>query len=159
MQKNRETNEMRGLMGFGILYAFLYCMLSSNVLLSSPILGGGLYLAGYTAVLFMRLRRPVREKMLSPSLRRTGAILLGAMLALALALTLLSPADLKNANLWRLHGLVLCLLLRDALMRLIEEPHYRESAQRLARQMRETGGCACAANAVIDFMRGRGLWT
>ena len=49
--------------------------------------------------------------------------------------------------------------LRDALMRLIEEPHYRESAQRLARQMRETGGCACAANAVIDFMRGRGLWT
>ena len=48
--------------------------------------------------------------------------------------------------------------LRDALMRLIEEPHYRESAQKLARQMRETGGCACAANAVMDFMRGRGLW-
>lgn len=117
MQKNRETNEMRGLMGFGILYAFLYCMLSSNVLLSSPILGGGLYLAGYIAVLFMRLRRPVREKVLSPSLRRTGTILLSAMLALVLALTLLSPTDLKNANLWRLHGLVLCLLLRDALMR------------------------------------------
>ena len=48
--------------------------------------------------------------------------------------------------------------LRDALMRLIEEPHYRESAQKVARQMRETGGCACATNAVIDFMRGRGYW-
>jgi len=48
--------------------------------------------------------------------------------------------------------------LRDALTRLIEEPHYRENARRLSRQMRETGGCACAATGVIDFMRKRGAW-
>lgn len=45
--------------------------------------------------------------------------------------------------------------LRDALIRLIQEPHYRERAQTIARKMRETGGSACAAHVVIDFIRSR----
>lgn len=45
--------------------------------------------------------------------------------------------------------------LRDALTRLMREPHYRERAQVLARRMRETGGSACAANAILDFIRSR----
>lgn len=45
--------------------------------------------------------------------------------------------------------------LRDALTRLMTEPHYRENAQRLARLMRETGGSACAAKTIIAFMKNR----
>lgn len=43
--------------------------------------------------------------------------------------------------------------LRDALTRLMREPHYRENAQLHARQMRETGGSACAAKAILDFIQ------
>lgn len=45
--------------------------------------------------------------------------------------------------------------LRDALTRLMTEPHYRENAQKLSRIMRETGGSACAAKAIIEFMENR----
>ena len=45
--------------------------------------------------------------------------------------------------------------LRDALLRLMREPHYRERARAMSRQMRETGGSACAANAIIDFIKAK----
>ena len=46
--------------------------------------------------------------------------------------------------------------LADALHRLMTEPHYRENARKAARHMRETGGAACAAEAVLAFMERRG---
>lgn len=43
--------------------------------------------------------------------------------------------------------------LRDAINRVLSEPHFRQNAQQHARLMRETGGCAGAAKAVLDFMK------
>ena len=55
-------------------------MLVSNVLLSLPLVGGALYLAGRSTVLLGSLRRPSQEGILSKSMRRTGTIILIALL-------------------------------------------------------------------------------
>ena len=89
MRRNQnDLHAVRGFMTIGTLYSYLYCMLASNVMLSMPILGGALYLAGQTAFLFGALRRPSQEGIISKSMRRMGTALLIALLILLLLLML-----------------------------------------------------------------------
>ena len=116
MQESAQRGHaVRGFLTIGTLYSYLYCTLTSNVMVSMPILGGALYLTGQTALLFVSLRRPAREGAVSKSMRRLGTALLVALLLLLLLLMTVYPIRLDSADFWRLAGIVLCIVLRPAL--------------------------------------------
>lgn len=118
LQKLRSVGEnTRRLMNIGPLYDFLFCAMASSVLLSMPLLGAALFLGGYAATVFSRLYHPGLKSLLSPSLRRTGVVLAAVIVILILLLITVYPIALENADFWRLSGLVLCIVLRPALMR------------------------------------------
>ena len=117
----QRGHAVRGFLTIGTLYSYLYCTLTSNVLFSMPILGGALYLAGQTALLFGTLRRPAQEGVVSKSMRRLGTGLLVALLLLLLFLMTVYPIRLDSADFWRLAGIVLCIVLRPALTNYVVE--------------------------------------
>ncbi len=108
-------------MAIGTLYSYLYCMLASNVMLSMPILGGALYLAGRSAVMLAALRRPSQDGVLTRTMRRTATVLLPCLILMVLLLTSIYPIRLESADFWRLAGIVLCILLRHGLTRYVLE--------------------------------------
>ena len=121
-QENRRAHSaLRSFMTIGTLYSFLYCMLASNVILSMPILGGALYLAGRTAAMFVSFRRPSQEGVFTKGARRLGTVLLVLVFLLLLALMTVYPISLTNADFWRLSGIVLCIILRPSLTRYVLE--------------------------------------
>lgn len=117
----QRGHAVRGFLTIGTLYSYLYCTLTSNVLFSMPILGGALYLAGQTALLFGTLRRPAQEGVVSKSMRRLGTVLLVVLLLLLLFLMTVYPIRLDSADFWRLAGIVLCIVLRPALTNYVVE--------------------------------------
>ena len=125
LQQNQENrfahSALRSFMTIGTLYSCLYCMLASNVILSMPILGGALYLAGRTAALFGSFRRPSQEGVFKKGARRLGTALLVLLFLLLLALMTVYPISLTNADFWRLSGIVLCIILRPSLTRYVLE--------------------------------------
>ena len=119
-QENRRAHSaLRSFMTIGTLYSFLYCMLASNVILSMPILGGALYLAGRTAAMFVSFRRPSQEGVFTKGARRLGTVLLVLVFLLLLALMAIYPISLTNPDFWRLSGIVLCIILRPSLTRYV----------------------------------------
>ena len=120
-QTERDSHAVRSFMTIGTLYSYLYCTLASNVMLSMPILGGALYLAGRSTVLLGSLRRPSQEGILSKSMRRTGTIILIALLIMLFLLMTIYPIGLESADFWRLAGIVLCIILRPSLTRYVVE--------------------------------------
>ncbi len=121
-QENRRAHSaLRSFMTIGTLYSFLYCMLASNVILSMPILGGALYLAGRTAAMFVSFRRPSQEGVFTKGARRLGTVLLVLVFLLLLALMAIYPISLTNPDFWRLSGIVLCIILRPSLTRYVLE--------------------------------------
>lgn len=118
MQKKQPVISQRyDLMSIGALYAFLFCMMASNVLVSLPMLGGTMYLTFYVAMLLSRYRRVHLASVFPRSMQRTGKILLILLLAALLVLMAAYPVSLSQANFWQLFGLVLCVMLRQALTR------------------------------------------
>jgi len=120
-QEYPKNSAVRSFMTIGTLYSYLYCMLASNVILSMPILGGALYLAGRTAVLCGSFRFPIQEGVISKSTRRAGMALLVLLFLLLLALMTVYPISLSSADFWRLAGIVLCIILRPSLTRYVLE--------------------------------------
>lgn len=108
-------------MAIGTLYSYLYCMLASSVIVSLPILGGSMYLAGYIAMMFIHFRRTRRFDFLSPGEHRAFPALLAGFFLLLLALITVFPIRLESGDFWRLAGIVLCVVLRPALTRYILE--------------------------------------
>ena len=122
MQANsRAGHSARSTIDFGSLYAYLFCMMASSLLLSMPILGGALYLAGRTAYLFSQLRHFLSVQLVSRSLQRTGTILLAIVLVLLLALMMILPIEMQLAEFWCLFALVFCIIIRLPLMRYVAE--------------------------------------
>ena len=91
----KDGRHARSLIDFGALYAYLFCMMASNLLLSMPILGGALYLSGRVAFIFSQLRQPLLSHIIPRSLRRTGTILLIFVFLLLLALMMILPIELQ----------------------------------------------------------------
>jgi len=123
VQKQNEGGAVRSLMTIGTLYGFLYCMLASNVLLSMPILGGALFLAGQCAMMFSQLhiRRNEQADYLPPLMKHLRTVLLALVFLSLLALMMIYPIRLDNADFWRLAGIVLCIILRPVLARYLLE--------------------------------------
>lgn len=120
-QKEKTGSAAWGLTAIGTLYSCLYCMLASSVIVSLPILGGSMYLAGYIAMLFINFRQTRRFDYLSPAARRAFPVLLAVFFLLLLALITVFPIRLESGDFWRLAGIVLCVVLRPALTRYILE--------------------------------------
>ena len=120
-QREQETNAVGSFMTIGTLYSYLYCMLASNVMLSLPILGGAMYLAGEIVLLLSSLREPNRLGMLDKRTRRIATAIMIVFFVLALALMTVYPIRLENADFWRLAGIVLCMVVRPAITRYVLE--------------------------------------
>ena len=116
--KKQAQTAVSSFMGIGTLFSSLYCMLVSKVLLSMPLLGGALYLAGEAALLFARLRRQARAANdLTDVARRTGTGLTLVLLSLTAALVSVYRRLLSDLAFWRLVGIVVCMVLRPAVAR------------------------------------------
>ena len=116
--KKQTQTAVSSFMGIGTLFSSLYCMLVSKILLSLPLLGGALYLAGEAALLFIRLRRQARAaNSLTDVARRTGTGLTLVLLSLTAALVSLYRRLLSDLAFWRLVGIVVCMVLRPAAAR------------------------------------------
>ena len=87
MSHTRKTQKGHELMNIDSLYAFLYCTLASNLLLSQPIMGGSLYLAGHAAVIFLHSRRHLKKEVISSGLRRAGLLMVVFVAVLSLAIS------------------------------------------------------------------------
>lgn len=116
-RKQPMISRQDDLMSIGTLYAFLFCMMASSVLLSLPMLGGTLYLTSYVTMLLIRNRWEMQGDWFPRSMRRTGKCLLLAALLSLLGLMAVYPVRLDRADFWRLFGLVLCVTLRQSLVR------------------------------------------
>ena len=98
----------------GTLYSYLYCMLAASVLISRPILGGALFLAGQAAAKTGSMLLPSRYALLSKPSRRVVMALPILLLTLLFLLFTANSVRLDSADFWRLAGIVLCILLRPA---------------------------------------------
>ena len=110
-----------GLMTIGTLYSYLYCMLASSVIVSLPMLGGSLYLAGSIALMVFTLRSTSKEGIISKGLKRLGTALLILLFICLLLMMTVFPIQLESGDFWRLGGIVLCVVLRPGATRYIVE--------------------------------------
>ena len=116
--KKQEQTAVSSFMGIGSLFSSLYCMLVSKVLLSLPLVGGALYLAGEAALLFTQLRRQARAANdLTDAARRADTGLTLVLLSLTAALVSVYRRLLNDLVFWRLLGIVVCMVLRPAAAR------------------------------------------
>lgn len=118
---NKTPGAAQGLMTIGTLYSYLYCMLASSVIVSLPILGGAMYLAGSIALILAALMRGSQHRVLSRSMRTTLILLLSLVLLGLFALITIFPIRLDSGDFWRLAGIVLCIVVRPLFTRYILE--------------------------------------
>ena len=116
-----EDAAARSFFTIGGLYSYLYCMLASSVMVSLPMLGGAMYLAGYIAVMFVSLLRTKRIQILSRLTRWIFSAVTALLFVAVLALITIFPIQLQSGDFWRLAGIVLCVVLRPSLTRYILE--------------------------------------
>lgn len=122
LQKKRmQSGVFDDLMSIGTLYSFLFSMMASGVLLSLPLLGGALYLLGRVSLVLLRYRRGLHSDLLPPSMKKAGTILMVSMLFCLAAMITACTVRLESAALWRLFGLVLFVLLRQAILPYVAE--------------------------------------
>lgn len=118
----KTRNAMVPLMSLSTLYAFMYCMLVSNELVSMPIFGGALYMSGRVAVIFAQTFTGEARKFMQPKMRTLGIIMLVVTLLLNLFLLAIFPITLDNSFVWILFTIVFAMLIRGiATKRLIRE--------------------------------------
>ncbi len=107
-----------------LLYAYLFSMMSANVLLHMPILGGAFYVLGRVSVMGGRLRQAPLRQALSKGQRRALIALLIFTLPLMLVLVLINPVNIDNTHLWLLAVIVLLITLRPLLSQNMLERDY-----------------------------------
>ena len=102
---------------FHVLLNYLYCMMTSTVLMQHPVLGGALFLSGQVVFLSIRFLLPGKPAaLLSPRARRT---LIGLTLfcgILAFTLLLIYPQAVGLERMWLLFSLVLLTSLRSQML-------------------------------------------
>ncbi len=99
-QEKKPERALIDLSAFSVLFSFLFCMLSSSLLLENPMIGGGLFLLGRVAVMFGRWLHPLEFAHLSKQSKRMGCVVLGATALVALTLVVTVPIRLDNQLFW-----------------------------------------------------------
>lgn len=97
------------------LYAYLFCMMASNVLLDMPIFGGALFICGQVATIYLTTYTGENRFFLPAAARRWQTALLVLLLMLSVFIVVLYPIALDNPMLWLMFAIVLLVMLRDAL--------------------------------------------
>lgn len=115
--KTRQA--MLSWMSLTMLYAYMYCMMVSQALLSMPIFGGALFMSGQVSVLYFETFTGPGRKRLPRWLARLGPAVLGFLFLCNLALLAFYPATLESAAVWILFAMVLSLFVRSELSRLL----------------------------------------
>lgn len=108
---------MMSLISLSTLYAYMYCMMISNSLVSMPVFGGALFMSGRVAAIYFQVFQGPGKAYLSGAMRRQGPVLLAVMLLISLALIMLYPTTLDNPAVWILFAIVLSIILRGAASR------------------------------------------
>ncbi len=116
-QSSPQARALLGMNSFSVLYAFLYCMLASGALGAAPVMGGALFMLGRVATMLARQISRKKTRALPKALRRTGAVILLALLPISLALLLLYPLAAPAPLFWLLACLALLITWRGTLTR------------------------------------------
>lgn len=109
----REGRSM--LMATDGLYAYIYCLLSSQALVDMPIFGGALFMCARVALMCCALYAGPASAYLSPKARRGRAVLLAVLLVMNLCLLVVYPISLDSPMLWILFAIIIALVLGDAM--------------------------------------------
>ncbi len=115
--KQGAADRWAGMRSFQMLYAYLYCVLASTVLVRQSVLGGALYMVGHTARLAIRLYGPARQVRMHPALRITLMALTILSGVLALTVILIYPLRVDMPLLWLLFSLVLLISVQSSAVR------------------------------------------
>ncbi len=114
MKKHSRLRE-RSLFGaLGDLYAYIVCMLASQLLVDMPIYGGALYMSMRVATAFYGSFQKDRTAFLPPRVQRWRRSLLVILLLLNMCIMVVYPNRLNDPQLWVVFALVLGMFLRDA---------------------------------------------
>lgn len=87
------------------LINFLFSMLLSSLLLSNPLIGGGLYLLGRTVTVYGQWLHPLHFHQLSRRSKRIATVILLAVFVCALLLSTALPVKMDSTILW----LIICI--------------------------------------------------
>jgi len=97
----------------GDLYAYIFCMLASQLLVDMPIFGGALFMSARVALAFFESFQKKRSAYLPVKLQRWRRALLVILLLLNLCVMVIYPSQLDDPKLWILFALVIVMCLRD----------------------------------------------
>lgn len=95
------------------LYAYLYCMMASSILVAMPIFGGALFMCGQVAMVFFTTYTGAARAFLPKGARRWQTALLAFLLLVNLCLVVLYPISVESPRMWILFVLVLMMMLQE----------------------------------------------
>jgi len=113
----RKQGRLRGRSLFGALgdlYAYIFCMLASQLLVDMPIFGGALFMSMRVAAAFYGSFQKEKTAFLLPRVQRWRRVLLVLLLLLNMCIMVVYPNQLNDPQLWVVFALVLGMFLRDA---------------------------------------------
>lgn len=148
-----SIQRQQGVRTYTAMYAFLYCMLASTVIVGRPVLGGAMYLIGQVMTLFSRLVRPGDYRMLPRGMRVTGIVLGVFCAVLALFILLIYPLAVELPRLWLVFALAFLVLLMGELAQRLEQNGAKHGHDKVRRQVRiiEMMLASCGAAALVLF--------
>lgn len=115
IRKPEQAYSRSMLMSMSGLYAYIYCMLVSQLLVNMPIFGGALYMCAQVATVFHATYSAGRRAQLPPRAVHWHRALLIVLLLLNICVVVLYPTQLDSPQMWMLFALVLMMALRDAM--------------------------------------------
>lgn len=114
-QQGEQGEQGRSAFGaMGDLYAYIFCMLVSRMLVDMPIFGGALYMSGRVAMAFYGSFMRDHSAFLPKRVQDWRRAMLVLLLLVNLCVLVIYPIQLDSPSLWILFALVLVMLLRDA---------------------------------------------
>ena len=113
--KQQHTARSGSLFGaLSDLYAYIFCMLASQLLVNMPIFGGALFMSARVAMAFHSSFQKERSAFLPAKVQGWRRVLLLVLMLLNLCVMVIYPNRLNDPDLWVVFALVLCMCLRDA---------------------------------------------
>ncbi|MBQ8313090.1 MAG: 1-acyl-sn-glycerol-3-phosphate acyltransferase [Clostridia bacterium] len=115
MKRHQQGEQGRSAFGaMGDLYAYIFCMLISKMLVDMPIFGGALYMSSRVATAFYGTFMREHSAYLPARVQGWRRAMLVLLLLVNLCVLVIYPNQLDSPSLWILFALVLVMLLRDA---------------------------------------------
>ena len=95
------------------LYAYIYCMLLSSMMVDMPLYGGVMYLCGRAVMVFFSIYRKRNRKYLPSYSHRWTILLLVVLLGLGVFLTGMYPSTIRSEKMWVLFAAIVFCICTD----------------------------------------------